>query len=250
MGVETFRDVSALLADLERAKKIQALSLETNLPADPRVRFSTYYAPHDFVGGDFFAIEPLDADHYGFLLADVMGHGVAAALHTMHLSSLWNRHSSLLIEPAVFARALNNDLEKVVKGESFATAVCGVLDARRRTLRTVSAGGPPCLAIRADGAIETLDASGLPLGMMEDPDYDEMEAQFNVGDCLLFFSDGAVEIHNAQEKLLGTDGLVRILKETGYPARGLQMKAIEKQLLMYSNDIRLPDDVTLIEARF
>ena len=95
-GVEAFRDVSALLADLERAKRIQALSLETDLPEDPRVRFATYYAPHDLVGGDFFAIEQLDPDHYGFLLADVMGHGVAAALHTMHLSSLWDRHCHLL----------------------------------------------------------------------------------------------------------------------------------------------------------
>ena len=60
-GVETFRDVSALLADLERAKRIQALSLETDLPEDPRVRFSTYYVPHDLVGGDFYAIKQLDS---------------------------------------------------------------------------------------------------------------------------------------------------------------------------------------------
>ena len=59
-GVETFRDVSAVLADLERAKRIQALSLETDLPDDPRIKFSTYYVPHDVVGGDFYAIKQLD----------------------------------------------------------------------------------------------------------------------------------------------------------------------------------------------
>ena len=69
-----------------------------DLPDDPRVCFSTYYVPHDIVGGDFYAIRQLDADHYGFLLADVMGHGVAAALHTMHLSSLWERHCHLLAQ--------------------------------------------------------------------------------------------------------------------------------------------------------
>ena len=105
-GVETFRDVSAVLADLERARRIQVLSLETNLPEDPRVRFSTHYVPHDLVGGDFYAIRRLDDDHYGFLLADVMGHGVAAALHTMHLSSLWDRHCRLLIEPTRFAQTM------------------------------------------------------------------------------------------------------------------------------------------------
>ena len=124
--METFRDVSAMLADLERAKRIQALSLETDLPDDPRVRFSTHYVPHDLVGGDFYAIRQLDDDRYGFLLADVMGHGVAAALHTMHLSSLWDRHCRLLAEPVTFAQTVNNELARVVKGESFATALCGV----------------------------------------------------------------------------------------------------------------------------
>ena len=249
-GVETFRDVSSVLADLERAKRIQALSLETNLPDDPRVRFSTSYMPHDLVGGDYYAIAQLDGDRYGFLLADVMGHGVAAALHTMHLSSLWDRHCALLVEPAVFARTINDELARVVKGESFATAVCGVIDAQERTLRWASAGGPSALAIRAGGAFEPLESAGLPFGMMEDAGYEETEARFDKNDCLLFFSDGAVEVCNAQGELLGVEGLVRILKSAGYPTSGLPIGLIEEQLLLYSNDIRLPDDVTFIEVRW
>ncbi len=249
-GVETFRDVSAVLSDLERAKRIQALSLETDLPADPRVRFSTYYVPHDIVGGDFYAIRQLDADHYGFLLADVMGHGVAAALHTMHLSSLWERHCGLLAEPVAFAQTVNDELSRVVKGESFATALCGVIDADRRTLRLVSAGGPPGLAVRAGGAVEELESAGLPLGMMDDAAYEETQARFDRNDCLLFFSDGAVEVHNARGEMLGTQGLIHILQATGYRARGLQIGAVEEQLLVYSNDIRLTDDLTFIEVRF
>ena len=53
-GVETFRDVSPMLVDLERAKKIQEQSLDQDLPADPRVQFSTFFMPHDIVGGDYF----------------------------------------------------------------------------------------------------------------------------------------------------------------------------------------------------
>ena len=249
-GVEVFRDVSALLADLERAKRIQALSLETDLPDDPRVRFATAYVPHDLVGGDYYAIQPLDGDRYGFLLADVMGHGVAAALHTMHLSSLWDRHKGLLTEPVAFAQTVNKELARVVKGESFATAVCGVIDAGQRTLRAVSAGGPPGLAIRAAGATEPLEAAGLPFGMVEDADYEAIETRFDQGDCLLLFSDGAVEVHNAQGELLGITGIVRILKEIGYPASGLRIGAIEERLLRYSNDLQLPDDITFIEVRF
>lgn len=249
-GVETFRDVSALLADLQRAKSIQALSLEMDLPNDARIHFSTYYVPHDLVGGDYYGIKQLDADRYGFLLADVMGHGVAAALHTMHLSALWERHYPLLTEPTRFAEVVNNDLAKVVKGESFATAVCGVIDARQRTLRLVSAGGPPGLVARRNLAITPLEAAGLPFGMMEDAGYEETGTQFDEGERILFFSDGAVEVHSAQAEILGVEGITRILKDVGYPASGLQISAVEERLLLYSNDIRLPDDLTFVEVRF
>jgi PAS domain S-box-containing protein len=249
-GVETFQDMSGVLANLEKAKRIQTLALETELPDDPRVRFSTRYVPHDVVGGDFYAIERLDEDRYGFLLADVMGHGVAAALYTMHLHSLWSTHVSLLADPAVFTQTINAELARIVKGESFATSLCGTIDAKRRLLRWVSAGGPPVLAVRANGATEPLMAAGLPLGLMDDADYEVIDARFDPDDCLLLMSDGAVEIHNAQGEMLGIDGLVRILQETGYPSAGLQISAIEERLLRFSNDIRLTDDLTFIEVRF
>ena len=249
-GVETFRDMSAALTDLERAKRLQTLALETDLPDDPRIRFATYYIPHDVVGGDFYAIRQLDDDHYGFLLADVMGHGVAAALHTMHLSSLWDRYCRLLVDPVAFARKLNNELARVVKDESFATGLCGVIDAERRSLRCVSAGGPPMLAVRADGAMEPMESPGLPLGMIDDADYEETQAKFDMGDRLLLFSDGAVEVHDARGELLGTDGLIRILREAGYPANELRISAVEEQILLYSNNIRLNDDLTFLEVRF
>lgn len=249
-GVETFRDMSAVLADLERAKRIQALSLEYDLPEDAGVRFSTFYMPHDIVGGDFYAIKQLDADQYGFVLADVMGHGIAAALHTMHLSSLWERDCQLLTSPADFAGAVNKDLAKVVKGESFATALCGVIDAKQRTLRFASAGGPPILIVHPSGDAEQLESCGLPFGMMEDASYDEVAAQLEPEDRILLFSDGAVEIHNADGAMLGVEGLVGILKKFGYPNSGINIDKVEEELLRFSNAIRLEDDLTLIEARF
>lgn len=249
-GVETFRDMSAVLADLERAKRIQILSLEHDLPEDARLRFSSFYTPHDIVGGDYFAIEQLNSDQYGFLVADAMGHGVAAALHTMHLSSLWNRFHHLLVDPAEFAATMNNELGKVVKDESFATAICGVIDAKKRTLRFSAAGGPPVLVFRSNGSIEQLESSGCPFGMMEDSEYEEVEARIAPGECLLMCSDGAFEIHNARDELLGIEGLVEILAGLGYPGTSIKRETLEEQLLKFSNAIRLEDDVTFLEVRF
>ena len=248
-GVETFQDASAMVHDLERAKTIQQLALQHDLPEDPRIKFTTHYVPHAIVGGDYYAIEKLGEDFYGLMLADVMGHGIAAALYTMHLSSLWNRHRSLLCRPAEFAAKLNNELVKVVKtDESFATAVCGLIDLQYGVFRFAGAGGPQVLRMRADGTYKCFETSGLPLAIMEDAQYDEARIELQEGDRLLLFSDGALEISNAAGEMLGLDGLIGMLKQQGYPAADLQMEALEEDLLKYSNCIRLADDLTLIEV--
>jgi phosphoserine phosphatase RsbU/P len=250
-GVETFRDISAALRDLEKAKAIQAISLEQDLPADARIHFATHYIPHDVVGGDFYGIKRLDADTYAFFLADVMGHGLAAALYTMCLSSLWDRYHRLLLSPAEFAAKIGNELSRLVKGgESFAAGVCGAVSVDRREVSFAGAGNPPALLIRAGGQYEQIECPGLPFGMMEDAAYDETKLSCSPGDRLLLFSDGATEIHDAQDRLLGVDGLIAILKQHGYPASGIQIAAIEEELLKYSNTVRLEDDLTLMEIGF
>lgn len=248
-GVETFHDVSVALADLERAKRIQTLSLEQDFPEDSRIRFSAIYTPHDIVGGDYFAIRRLDSDRYGFVLADAMGHGVAAALHTMHLSSLSGRFFPMLARPAEFAETVNNELSKVVKDESFATAICGVVDLAKMEFSFSAAGSPPVVIFRSSGEVEQAESSGMPFGVMEDSEYEEATVGLFEGDSLLLFSDGVFEVHNAQGKLLGINGLTDILKNLGYPAMAIQPAALEEELLKFSNDIRLGDDVTLIEVR-
>jgi len=250
-GVEAFRDVSPVFRDLEKARSIQSIALQHDLPQDARIQFSTHYIPHDIVGGDYYGIRQLDRDHYGFLLADVMGHGLAAALYTMHLSSLWDRYCSLLKSPSAFGRKIGNELNRIVKGgEAFATGICGLVDANRREICFAGAGNPPALLIHASGEFEQVECPGLPFGLMEDAPYEDATLTLHPNDRLLIFSDGAIEIHNAENTILGVDGLISILKTLGYPDSGIQGTALEEELLKYSNSIRLEDDLSLIEIRF
>jgi serine phosphatase RsbU (regulator of sigma subunit) len=250
-GVETFRDASEMVHDLERAKAIQQIALQHDVPSDDRISFTTHYVPHAIVGGDFYAIQKIGDDRYALMLADVMGHGVAAALYTMHLSQLWERYHERLETPAAFTTKVNDELAKVVKtDESFATAVCGLVDLRERTFRFAGAGGPQVLLMHSDGAYECLESSGLPLAVMEGAVYEEVCVEIQAGDRLLLFSDGAVEIHNSEGQMLEIDGLVSILRKQGYPKFDVNMDALEEELLKYSNAIRLEDDLTLMEVRF
>jgi len=249
-GVETFRDASAVVHDLNRARSIQQLALEHDLPEDNRLTFTTHYIPHGVVGGDYYAIQGLDKDRYGLVVADVTGHGVAAALYTMHLSSLWTRHYRLLANPVEFAAKMNEELVKVVKGEgSFATAVCGLVDLESQVFRFAGAGGPPVLLVHEDGTYSRLENPGLPLGILDNASYEEASAELNASDALLLFSDGAIEVQNAAGEMLGVEGLTNILTKQGYPQTDIRMDVLEEELLKYSNAIRLEDDLTLVEVR-
>ena len=243
----TFRSPSRL----EKAKAIQAISMQHDLPDDARIHFSTYYIPHDIVGGDYCGIRQLDQDHYGFLLADVAGHGLAAALYTMYISSLWDRYYSLLATPSSFVGRIGSELNRLVRDdEVFATGICGLLDVSRHEVRLIGAGSPPSLLVHASGEFEQVECVGAPLGLAEDASYHGTTLELQANDRLWFFSDGAIEIYDAVDKPLGVAGLIGILKKLGYPESDVQGAALEEELLKYSNSIRLEDDLTLIEIRF
>ncbi|RPJ11756.1 MAG: PAS domain-containing protein [Deltaproteobacteria bacterium] len=250
-GVEMFRDMSANLVELQRARKIQSHLIEHQLPDDPRVGFATLFRPFDIVGGDFYAIRQIDADRYGLFLADMEGHGMASAMYTMQLSILCERHIGLLDRPAEFAAAVNNDLVSIFGNDvSFAAAICGAIDARSGILRLAWAGGPVVLIARAGGAFEKVSGTGMPLGFMQDFTYTDQSIKLDPGDRMLFFSDGAFEIHSAQNTQMEVDGFISVLRELNYPMIALDFWTLEEKLLEFSNNIRLPDDLTIIELKF
>lgn len=246
-GVETFRDMTPVMPDLRRAKQIQDRINSTDLPPDSRLRFSTLYRPRDMVGGDFYAIQAESGNRYTFMLADMVGHGLAAALYAVHLNLVWNKYHDLRTAPGAFTAAANEDLVQVFGPDnSFATAVCGVFDARHGTLKLAGAGGPPPLLLPKDGQPQWLQTPGTPLGIATGSAPAELATTLKPGDRVMVCSDGAFEVHNAARDELGQDGFTTILKELNYPQTDLRMERIEEEILKFSNAIRLPDDLTMI----
>lgn len=250
-AVEVFRDMTAVMDDITRAQRIQQQAMSAELPQDPRATFAVHYTPQDIIGGDFYLVERLDADRIAFMLADLMGHGTSAALHTMYLRSLWEELRELRMEPAAFVGALNNRLHRLVReSHSFATALYGVLDLETGRLRLVPAGHGSPFVFRAAGGLERIETMAMALGLIDEFPYPVAELELRRGDCVLAFTDGAFELRNRLGELLLEEGFERLLHDMGYPAAGITLPRIEAQLLELSDSVRFEDDLTLMELRF
>jgi phosphoserine phosphatase RsbU/P len=249
-GIEVFRDLTESMQDQLRAKEVQEMAVECRWPADDRVCIEMCYQPRDIVGGDFYRVERLDNGHDAILVADAMGHGIAAALHTMLLRSLWNEHRGDLESPARFMETVNGRLQPVVRdGGLFGTAVLASYDPADGTLRLVCAGHPRPLLFRSDGTTEAVGHANPALGISPDTSYTETCCHLQAGDMLLLYTDGATELFDADDGELGRDGLQKLVREQtkggGFAALDLQQLA--EELLRFSNQIHLPDDLTLVK---
>lgn len=246
-GIEVFRDLTPAFDDLNRARLIQRMALSLQLPEDPRVDFSVRYTPHDEVGGDFYRIEALDADRYAILVADVRGHGVPSALYAMQLRTLWDDARPSLGDPAAFLSFLNQRAVALVEHEGgyFATALHVAYNAATGEMACASAGHPAPFLVRAGNRIDALNVKGPALGLVPGAAYGAFHANVAPGSALLLYTDGAFEVLNAANEELLEDGLRKIVGRQDFADGSRTLCAIEESLLLYSNNLSLPDDLTL-----
>ena len=251
-GIEIFRDLTESMRDQLQSQKVQEIAMRCELPQDDRVSFEARYLPRDLVGGDFYRIERLGEDGYAALMVDAMGHGVSAALCTMLLRSLWDDHRGKLASPAHFMQVVNKGVRAVMdEAGYFGTGVCANYDAGTGTLQCVLAGHPAQLLFRANGSVEAVGKKNACLGLFDDVPYAAMTVQLEPGDTLLLFTDGATEVSDSGEQDLGVEGLVRLVREQidGSTGGHFSLDKLGEQLLRFSNQIHLPDDLTLLKLR-
>lgn len=247
-GIELFRDLTAGMKDLERAHIIQDLVIRQNSNPDPRLVISSRYTPNDLVGGDFYHFKPLGPDLLGVMIADVMGHGVASALYTMQLRSLWEDWRDEAVDPARFATHINRQLHMLTADAGyFATAICMIINSATGRVDFVNAGHPFPLHIRPGRPAVPVGAPQMALGMAEDTVYTSELLVLQPGETLLLYTDGAIEITDANDAELGESGLIAMLAGKTVMADGApDLNTLEKELLKYSSGIRLTDDLTLL----
>ena len=178
---------------MEIARRIQTSILPEAMPQLDGLRVAAKYVPMSQVAGDFYDFLVVDERHVGFLIADVSGHGVPAALVASMVKVAIAAQSEHADDPAKVMTGLNSVLAGKLQGQ-FVTAAYLFLDLVEGTGRYAAAGHPPLLHYwAADGAVHDVVENGLILGFVPFARYESKHLSIGRGDRFLPYTDGVLE---------------------------------------------------------
>jgi phosphoserine phosphatase RsbU/P len=174
------------------ARQIQQTLQPQKLEELPGYELKAFYRPLREVGGDYFDVMELPDNRTLFALADVSGKGMPAALLAANIQALVRTIASVECSPRVLANQINNHLTRYTPIDCFATAVFIVLSRDSGELTYVNAGHNAPIVF-SSGVTTFLEATGLPLGLFTDAEYEVRTAIISRGDTLLVFTDGLTD---------------------------------------------------------
>jgi sigma-B regulation protein RsbU (phosphoserine phosphatase) len=152
----------------------------------------------------------------------------------------------VIVPPAGVAAELNRRFHAEPESGRFFTLLYGVLDRRDGSFRYATAGHPPPLRASADGVEVCPSAVGVPIGVLEDFDYQETGIRLRVGERLLLYTDGAVEAADAHDEIYGVERLQRILGEQARREPDAALATVMADLRAWGGSGGLEDDITLL----
>jgi sigma-B regulation protein RsbU (phosphoserine phosphatase) len=197
----------SLTDEMRAARKIQAAILPSSMPTVSPWAVAARYAPMSGVAGDFYGFPKVLPNSLGIILADVMGHGVAAALIASMVKVAVFNAAEPGQSPAKIVQELNSTLCKQAPGQ-LASAIYVELNQEGNLARYTAAGQPPPLLWRrGEQRLDPLDSAGLLLGIRREEPYDDNPFHFAKGDRLLIYSDGLTEAENGKGVSFG-DGVL------------------------------------------
>ncbi len=239
------RRLMSIENELALARKLQLSILPSSIPEVQDVRIAVAYQPMTAVAGDFYEFVPIDGKQVGFLVADVTGHGVPAALIASMIKVAIQSLVPCAHDPREVLRGLNRILFRQSL-DQFASAAYLWLDTENRRALYSAAGHPPLLRWR-EGRLEHIESNGLLFGVTPDPDYPVRELPIYSGDRYLLYTDGVIEPENASGDSFGDCKLAEVVRN--HQARSpsdLSAQLLSEIRLWQPASLAQQDDITLI----
>jgi sigma-B regulation protein RsbU (phosphoserine phosphatase) len=213
------------------------------------------FAPYDIsgsaracrhVGGDYYDYIPVDQDRLAIVIADVSGVGVSASLLMASLRGALHERFPADFGLSDLTSKLNDFVYASSDSHCFISFFLAVLDRRSHELAYVNAGHNPPLLVGAGGGVQTLDSTGLCLGMFPAQPYEERRIALAPGDVLGLYTDGIVESRKGEAEEYGDARLADRLREHGgLPAAEIRDKIFE-DVFAFSGCAEAGDDMTLV----
>jgi sigma-B regulation protein RsbU (phosphoserine phosphatase) len=242
----------ALDREFATVGEIQRSLLPAVLPEIPTMQLAAHYQPSKRAGGDYYDFFPLPDGRWGIFIADVSGHGTPSAVLMAVTHCIAHTFPGPAIPPAKVLDYINRHLAASYtdRNGSFVTAFYGIYDPARRCLTYSCAGhNPPRLKRCRDGSLLILNGTnGLPLGITRDESYSQAEQQLDIGDQIIFYTDGVTEAYSPGGDMFGTERLDRVLENCALQATAL-LDDVLRALIEFTADHPADDDRTLVVAR-
>jgi phosphoserine phosphatase RsbU/P len=191
------RSEALLERDLERAREIQLHLMPGPSPSIPGLEVLARFQPARELGGDLYDFLSYGKDRHVLVIGDVSGKGSPAALYGAMVSGILRSLASRHLDPPEMLRRLNQMLlERKIDGH-FITLTYAIWDVKSRRLTLANSGMPLPVLVRR-GRSHSIRAEGVPLGLLENTDYQETSVHLEKGDFLAMFSDGLVEAASSE----------------------------------------------------
>ncbi len=242
------RERQRLEQEINIARDIQQALLPRNVRDYPHLSVAGCNFPCLSVGGDYFDVFPLSDHRTAFLIADVSGKGLGAALVTTMLQGVLSG-MTLGTDPARLFAHLNRFLCDHVEVGRYATMFFGILD-EKGSLEYINAGHPSPILVRRGIADEAFTEGSFPVGLVPEAEYVTTCIKLEPGDTLVLFSDGVTEAMNPDEELFGTARLREVLTgQMDTPLDQLQ-KCVLESVENFARGASQADDLTLLLVRY
>ncbi|WP_013629716.1 SpoIIE family protein phosphatase [Rubinisphaera brasiliensis] len=234
-------------SEMRIAANVQHALLPECFPELEGYEFYASYEAAQAVGGDYYDVIRLDDDRICVAFGDVAGKGVPAALVMSRLSSVVRSTMAFVQDVAVAAAEINNHMcAKAVEGR-FVTFVLIVLNGKTNEISVVNAGHMSPMFRKADGSVEEFDEEtvGLPIGVLEDFEYEEVKHTISPGEIVTIYTDGVSEAMNFENDLYGIEQIKKIVSGTTGSAADVG-EAVLKDVKRHADGRPQNDDITLL----
>lgn len=250
-NAELYEKNMLIKRELEAAKKIQRFIVPSDFSFMGYPSVSGIYKPIEDIGGDFFDCYRIDENRSAFLIADVTGHGIPAALTMTMAKMLFSISASKFSSTADLMKEVNRQIQGTLLDTQYITAFYLIYDRTSGKLTYSNAGHTRSLFYRkSKNQVLALDSFGWFIGISDESQYEEKCVSVGSGDRLFIYTDGITEAKNNDGEYFGESRLARFIRDKN-PLKGEEFCAeLMNYIESFTGTIPINDDIAFLSIEF